>query len=63
MALFSGCMEKLLKYRNIKFKFKIILQNLPNIACSGFGLRLFLMGSFFVEFRPLAKSVLGSPNQ
>ena len=38
-------------------------EQVAHIACSGFGSRLLLKGSFFVLFRPLAKLALGSPNR
>ena len=43
--------------------YNFISKTAPNIACTGFGLRLLLMGSFYVEFQPLAKLALSSPNQ
>ena len=70
----QGCFQGLL-FRISGYTFKqatwalfrqvvsLVMQSLPNNTCSGFGLRLFLMGSFFVEFRSLAKSALGSPTR
>jgi len=37
-----------MSHQNAKFTFKIVLQKLPNIACSGFGLRLLLKAIFEV---------------